>query len=85
MSRKSFVFFGFSSRLRDEDGHLHVTKTKRGKLVGGNKAEHERLQDIGIGIEKKMDEIEKKHGELGRVEFERISDAVAEVLDKHHK
>lgn len=80
---KSFVFFGFSSRVRDEKGHLYITKTKRGKLVGGNKEEHERLRDIGVGIEEAVDKIEKKHGSLDTVEFERISEAVEKVVEKY--
>lgn len=80
---KSFVFFGFNSRIRDKDGIMHVTKTKRGELVGGSQEEHERLRDIGVGIEEAVDKIEKEHGSLDTVEFERISDAVEEVVEKY--
>lgn len=82
---KSFFFFGGvvrDGKVSDKgpDGHTRITRLENGTLAGGTKEEHERMQEVGMRMDKKCRKIYEKHGEAPDSRY--FDDAMRESIEE---
>lgn len=83
---KSFFFFGTVIREDEEisakgpDGQTRITKMENGTLAGGTHEEHERMQEVGMRLDKKCRKIYDKHGDTPDNRF--FDDAMREAIEE---
>lgn len=62
----------------DSDGHTRVTTGDNFYLKGGTKETHERMQEIAIKINEKLD---KRHKSLDEVSSREVVEIMKEVME----